>query len=617
MKTILAILLTAGIFLNLLGCNATPKDGSSSGLTSSDNTSGSADSTLSEGNGSNSTGQTASGTIGNTVSNSTGQTGSTGTQQGTASTNRPTVSVGGGQVNSTPQQQGDSNGEISFFEMDSPMQGELLIGLKPTFSWKAAVNADSYTLTLEEMRDDGTFQQKMVKKGIKATKYTVPSALKANVSYRWSVTAVNNKYTMNGYQGEYEKLTFMPVSYKEHAANKGLNFTFKEKVSEEVLRNYLSRSMIATVESSNTMSFREHLRMILYTGAKYIGRAEVSWMPNGNEYTMYEYTKENLAYAHALDPEIVFEACIFETTSRKVEQIPIPDWVFKAFGQPVEKRNFSYDKMVFTDGLFKNQWGNEASVPDMTRIETQMFFYYRACTYIDLGFEGLHMGQIHLMGARDSGWKSWHKMISMVREYAKTHARRGFVFINAHTHGMKGPDGKLLFDFHAFPYRGVAPSGSTAHAPSQDNPQEIELQVGYVDSIYKKSMGGTTYSGWSCDSLPYFVELDNWSGYGDGSTIDKPIYGNIAHWGGDEITWFANQPQWYRHYWLKYAYDWVNSTDPAGYAQMPGNRTAALRNSSGGYQQLTYYCNSSEFHKDGFDDEACIRQIWVNDRKSR
>ncbi|MBQ4152994.1 MAG: hypothetical protein IJD11_01440 [Oscillospiraceae bacterium] len=412
----------------------------------------------------------------------------------------------------------------------------------------------------------------------------------------------------------------MPLTTKEiknHEANIGLDFSFQDTVSEEVLRNYLSRSMIASMYSTNETKFKEHLRMILSTGAKYIGRAEVRWEPNLQEYAGYPLIKERLAYAHSLDPEIVFEACIFETTSGKVEEIPIPDWVFEAFGEPIEERCFCYDDMIFPDGLFQNHWGPDFSVPDMTRIETQMFFYYRACTYIDLGFEGLHMGQIYLIGAHDTGWACWQKVLNMIREYAKGHARRGFVFINAHTHGMVGPDGKLLFDFHAWPYRGVAPQGSVAHPPTEENPQEIELRVGYVDSIYTKSLGGTTYSGWSCDSLPYFVELDNWSGYEDGSTMDQPIDGSYAFWGGDEITWFANQPQWYRQKWLSYVYHWVHTTDPAGYAQMPGNRTAALRFLDGSFEQLSYYCNSSRYLEEGFDDEDCIRQIWVNDRKSR
>ena len=545
---------------------------------------------------------------------SSGQKPSLGTTRSTTdSSRRPTTTT-------TVRTNGPTlPGDLSFFKLGSPLHGEQLTTLTPTFSWEKATNAVSYTLLIEEYQANGTFKKKLEKSGIAATSYKLPTALTANAIYRWSVTAVNGNKTMTGYSDNGDSNIFMSkVDAGNHPANKGFSFSVNGKVSETVLRNYLSRSMIACL--FGTGRTEEDLRMIYYTGAKYIGRAEISWAPNGAEYKNYPTYKQQIAAAHKVDPDLVFEACIFETVFKSVEEIPIPSWVFEAFGQKVENRNFKYDNMIFTDGTFVNHWGTNASVPDMTRIETQMFFYYRACTYIDMGFEGLHMGQVHLIGAHDSGHACWQKMLNMVRAYAKTHARRGFVFINAHTHGLKGPDGKLLFDFHSYPYRGIAPDGSVSHLPTEENPQRIELRVkasGY-DAIYKDSLGGTTYSGWSCSSLPYFVELDNWAGY-DINILDKPVYGNIHHWGFDEISWFANQPQWYRHQWLNYAYDWVHTTDPAGYAQMPGNRTAALRSVSDPYKitQLSYYCNNSIFDVNGFDDENAIRNIWVNDRNSR
>jgi hypothetical protein len=230
------------------------------------------------------------------------------------------------------------------------------------------------------------------------------------------------------------------------------------------------------------------------------------------------------------------------------------------------------------------------------------------------------MGQVHLIGAKDTNWNCWTKVLTKIRSYAKKHARRGFVFIDAHTHGIKGSDGKLLFDFHAYPIRGTSKPGAVAHAATEKNPQEIEMRVGYHDSIYQRSMGGTTYSGWSCSSLPYFVELDNWNGY-DAAGLDQPTVGNAQYdwWGFVEISWFANQPQWYRIDWLNYLYKWVRKTDSAGYAQMPGNRTAAIRDKDNlkSIKQLNYYNNSKLFDPSGFDDEMAIRQIWIDDHNSR
>ena len=502
------------------------------------------------------------------------------------------------------------------FYTHTPGNGQQLDTDCPTFSWSLASGAESYTLVIEKYESYGDFALVMETSGIPETSYTITNPLECNGIYRWRVYAVkgSNRMLCAGMPGT--GAVFMTkVDALRHPANYEIDYEFQNAVSEPVLKNYLARSMIHSL-FDNVDTADEGLRMIYYTGTKYVGRALAAWGMGSYETALYPRYQELIAQAHSVDPDIVFEACIFETTFRSIEQIAIPSWVFEAFGQPVVTRNFDYESMLFTDGTFVNHWGSEASVPDMTRLETQMWFYYRACCYIDAGFEGLHMGQVHLMGRNDTGFACWQSVLNKIRAYASEHAGRKFVFINAHTHGVKGPDGKLLFDFHSYPMRGRSPSGSVAHAPSESNPQEIVLQVGYHDSIYQKSLGGITPSGWSTASLPYFVELDNFGQ--DLSKLDQPTTGSAEYqwWGLDEISWFANQPKWYRTQWLSNAYQWVKSTDSAGFMEMPGTRTAALR-SGGSVQQLMYHANSRLFLKDGFDDELTIRNIWTADRKAR
>ena len=102
-------------------------------------------------------------------------------------------------------------------------------------------------------------------------------------------------------------------------------------------------------------------------------------------------------------------------------------------------------------------------------------------------------------------------------------------------------DGRLLMDFHSFPLR-------IKEVP--DRPQEAILQVGFSDSIYGRSKGGLTVSGWKCEHLPYLVEIDNWGASGHPGQARQ---GGIWVWGYDEITWFAHQPGGYRADWLGYA----------------------------------------------------------------
>lgn len=518
----------------------------------------------------------------------------------------------------------DNNNRIGALLMREPIHGSMVFTTRPTFSWLEASNAESYTFSLELYEpESNTFTPALMVKGIVGTEYSPDVGIKKNSIYRWSIEAVNGSGSeagmgVNGHDGN---IFMSPVDVKNHPANAGLDFSFSGSVSKKVLCNYLSRSIIYSDEHTVTrgLTFDETLRFILYTGAKYIGHASCTWNPGAADDSDIENKKADLAKAHSVDPDIMFEACIFECISKKVNEIAIPPWVFNAFGQTATARNFNYDSMIFLDGSFINHWGYDASVPDMTRLETQMFFYYRACRYIDAGFEGLHMGQVHLIGKKDRNFACWTKVLNMIRDYAKTHARRKFVFITAHTHGITGTDNKLLFDFHAFPLRMAPAKGSLPHIPTEKNPQEVEFRTGYSDSIYERSLGGVTHSGWSCSSLPYFVELDNfWNGVCD-SDIDSPESKFPYCWGMDEISWFANQPQSYRTEFLQYAYNWVRDLSDDGFAEMPGNRTAYVRNPKDRKEFFhnPYVPNSSLFYSKGFDDEDTIRNIWISDLRQR
>jgi len=131
-----------------------------------------------------------------------------------------------------------------------------------------------------------------------------------------------------------------------------------------------------------------------------------------------------------------------------------------------------------------------------------MWFYFLAVSYIDIGMEAIHFGQVALIGAKDPGFAHWWDMLTRVRRYAARKARRHLLICDAHTpDGGPLHNGKLLFDFHSFPLRIKEVPGS---------PQKGILEMGYLDSIFGRSKGGITPSGWKCQSLPYLVELDNY-----------------------------------------------------------------------------------------------------------
>ena len=402
-----------------------------------------------------------------------------------------------------------------------------------------------------------------------------------------------------------------------HPANIGRDYQFDGSISETVLSNYLSRTMVLSLSDSGSeygipeeQLAGEAIRLITESGAKYIARAGCAWIPSGREIPRWEKMRALAEKLHAADPDLVLEACIFETAYRSFEDFAIPAHVFEAFGLPVEERHFRYEDMLFPDGRYVDHWEKGGSVPDMTRLETQLFFYFRGCLYIDMGFEALHCGQVLLMGETDENHACWTKVMNLLREYARTHARRHFVMLNAHTHGMIGTGGKLLFGFHAYPVRPGAFAEDPPHVATEHNPQRCRLISGWGNSIYNRSMGGLTHSGWSCEHLPYFVEIDNY-GCQPPELLNTQV--DYYPWGYDEVSWFANQPKWYRKQWVSYAWQWLKDNDPDGYLELLGGRTARFYDPQKP-DLLTrgtfYYVNGPEF-----EDFDILAETWANDNR--
>jgi len=383
---------------------------------------------------------------------------------------------------------------------------------------------------------------------------------------------------------------------------KKAGYAFDRTISRAVLENYLSRAITMQSLLTGKGDFDDNLRMLKSMGAKFIGRSVCQWGGEADLLKNFELEKQLIPKVHQADPDIILEACIFEIVTTQVNQVPVPDWAFKALGMPVEKRNFRYEDMLFPDGRFKGQWGRNASVPDVSRPETRLWFYFLGASYIDLGIEAIHFGQMELMDKNDPNLDNYWQVLSLIRAYAAKHARRHMVLCDAHVpSGGLVRNGKLLLDFHAFPLR-------IMEVP--DTPQKAILKLGFSDGIYNRSKGGVTYSGWTCEHLPYLVEFDNY-GVSDHPGEANATGANFVWiWGYDEITWFAQQSKAYRGEWLHYAWDWVRRTDPNGFLEMPGSRTMS---SPLDHKRWYYANNPSAAVPDGWGDEGTIRAIWAAD----
>ena len=393
-------------------------------------------------------------------------------------------------------------------------------------------------------------------------------------------------------------LVSLPVSARD--------YRFDGRMPEEVLRSYLSRSMTLMYLLTSHGDIDDNVRMMTNCGVKFAGRAVYQWgREEGGESALpgkLELAKTNAAKIHGLDPEIILQACVFEIVSRDVGKLPVPSWAFKALGQPEEKRNFRYEEMLYPSGRGSNHWGSGASVPDVSRGETKLWFYYLAASYMEAGCEAIHFGQAELMNGNDPNLDHWAEVLRLVRGHAAKHARRHFVLCDAHVpHGGLVRQGTLLLDFHSFPLRIEEVS---------DKPKAGQLRVGYTDAIYGRSKGGITPSGWRCEHLPYLVELDN---YGRSRKPGEAGMGRFWVWGWDEITWFSQQPENYRNEWLRYAWQWVREHDREGYVQMPGARCLAGAANGNRWYDVN---RPSTATPNGFGQEQTIRAIWAGDGSS-
>lgn len=341
------------------------------------------------------------------------------------------------------------------------------------------------------------------------------------------------------------------------------DYRFDGSISRKVLENYLSHAVTHTGLGMDnfapSQTFEDDVRMLLRVGAKYVGRAGLIWEGTPEE-EHFAVCRERADYIHRLDPDVILQGCLFEYIEKcQVDRLPIPAWVFEAFGLEAENRCFSYDAMLNPDGRYVNHWGRERSVQDVTRLETQMFLYYRARRYIDAGFESLHFGQVHLIGAADEGFRCWQALLERIRGYARAHARRHYILCDAHTHGV-AVDGQMLFDYNAWPLR---------LREVVDSPMDVTVQEGYHNSIFGHSLGGRSPSGWFAAEMPYLVEIDN---FGPSRFSGEPRLDSHYAWGYDEITWFALQSAEKRHEFLRRVTRWLRENHPAGHLQMPSRR---------------------------------------------
>src|SRR5271156_1261212 len=104
-------------------------------------------------------------------------------------------------------------------------------------------------------------------------------------------------------------------------ATSGRNYYFDRTISRNVLDNFLSRSITMQSLFAGRGDLEDDLRMLTSIGAKFIGRSLCLWGGEANLLSNLEKAKQQVSVAVKADPQMLFEACIFEIVTPQVEQL--------------------------------------------------------------------------------------------------------------------------------------------------------------------------------------------------------------------------------------------------------------------------------------------------------
>lgn len=382
-------------------------------------------------------------------------------------------------------------------------------------------------------------------------------------------------------------------------------------LADRVALNAILRRAVTLTNGHMSPYVDDDLRMLRNVGVRFLGRSAYVWRTQVDDDGHFASAKAWANRIHdEVSPDTVLQAGIFEAIFPQIDEISVPAWVFEDLGEVAETRTFSYEAMrgdLPLPGRNTYVWRDGGAVPDLTRAESVRWFYYRARRYLESGYEALHLGQAHLVGGFDHGYRQLARLCQAIRLAAARHARRGWVLLDAHSHGI-AIDGELLFDFASRPL---------SQRALVDYPEQIAL-------IKRgESIGGRHPGGWTCDHAPTLVEVDNWGGYS--LAPDSEEWPDLNHraraglWGYDQISWFARLPDEARRAFLRYAHRWTRLQGAEWYFQPVLTRSFGQADFAyGGRSPQHYYrANRIEECPEGFGDEDVIAAIWNDEDPGR
>jgi hypothetical protein len=262
-------------------------------------------------------------------------------------------------------------------------------------------------------------------------------------------------------------------------------------VSDSLVRHYLARAM--TVQNLRLLPVAERRTFTQWAGAagtRFAGRVGGFWATPRDAQQLQasaDTLRQLVADLHRAQPAMVVQGTIFEVIEAHAADLPVPNAARAEFGEDtlaVPQRNFQFADMMYpayfeADDPNHYRWDDRApgqapGIPDMSRPETQLWFYALARQQIDAGCEALHFGQVMRMDDRDAGHHAWWSLLQRVRAYARTR-NRGFVLCpcplasgsccSTFTAARRGPSSAILFAKARTRLTLTLPMPATARAP--------------------------------------------------------------------------------------------------------------------------------------------------------
>lgn len=349
-----------------------------------------------------------------------------------------------------------------------------------------------------------------------------------------------------------------------------LQFMGQEQLTKSLLEAYLDRAVVHMSGNSREPEVwgERGLEYLRATGAKFNHWADLGWV---RVYTIYDWRvlRRAVDQVHGSDwgADVLFECGIMEAIGRQqVDSTEIPPWLLtlmEEFGIQDQRRfgpngagYFSYEGMFDRDapnwprhlvGLWYADREHEQSVPDITMLETQLYYAYLLAEYLDAGFEGVMFGQTMLTGARDKDNAALATLCEFARKWATARAYRKAVTLTSHIYDSRDWQGKPLFTHLTWPTR-------LSYSPEAP----FELRMGPPFKAEGGRQGGEEIEHLLKlpHDLPILLEIDNYGRASGPSAVCEAGY--------DEITGFAAKPQAERERFLEEYYfkvrNWKNAT---------------------------------------------------------